>query len=403
MSLIRLSSMRLIRNSNRICLAGHIGVGHLFSHSGFVQDDSLGFLTIVNLAQEFFGLNVELVGISADKDAIRVFTSYGGVGIGKPRRGLTPFEVKILSRLGGNPLFIQQMALEAFGRFYGNGVSESAVSFMYALSESILDSLSKAVPSSKVLRSSDDLSSDIVWGVNIDFNGVPLTLLATINGSRIGLGPCEDLEGNVYRGIKLRLLKSLKAVKVPTIVIESKAFNPALDVKEESFLVRYNKDVDNSAVALSLIDSLKELSFPFLFIDTAFPLVSKPTIELEGKRFLLRLSKLIKSLSKAKTSKGKATVLGELAKLVSEDAGGVVFMSSRVNRVARAVGLMPGTGAVISMCLSKKYIEEYKIPFVTEEDLSKMVQVIKRAVVKLWDNIDQAQREINLKFIGFGR
>ncbi|MCX8127338.1 MAG: hypothetical protein N3C62_01115 [Synergistetes bacterium] len=402
MNLIRAGFMLLTKGSPRICLAGHIGVGHVFSHSGFVQDDSLGFLTVVNFVKELFGLDIKLVGTSVDGDSIKVFTSYGGVGIGKPRRGLTPFEISALRKAGGDPLFVQRLALEIFGRFYGNGISESAVSFMYALSESILDSLNRAIPESKLLKCEDEISSDIVWGVNIDFWGVPLAILATVNGSKIGLGPCEDLEGNVYKGVKFRVLRSLRALKIPTIVVESKAFNPALSVDVPSFLVRYNEEVDNSAVALSLVDSLKELGYPFLFISKAFPLLSKPAIEVESKKFVSRLLRLVKAFYRVKTSKSKVLILGELAKLISEDAGGVSFMSSRVNKVARAVGLMPGTGAVISMCLPKGYIKEHKIPFVTEDDLAKMTQVVRKAVIRLWDRIEDAQRELNLKFKALG-
>jgi len=394
--------MLQIDKRGRLCVAGHIGVGHLFSHSGFVQDDSQGFLSVVKFAQEIFGIKIEIKEIQADKESIRVYTSCGGIGIGKPRRGLTPFEVNALKRVEGvNPLLIQRSALEVFGRFYGNGVSEGAVSFMYALAESLLDSLSKVIPESVILRAQDDICSDVVWGVNANLNGVPLTLVATINGSRMGLGPCEDLEGNVYRGIKYSLLKKLGGLRVPTIVVESKVFNPAIEVKEETFVVRYNADIDNSTVALSLREALKELSLPFLFIDNAFPLTSKPSIGLEMEKFISNLSKLVRFLSRVKSSKKKALLFGELAKLVSEDAGGVVFMSSKVNRLARAVGLMPGTGAVISTCVSKGYVDEYRIPFVDEEDIRRMVMVLKRAIFKLWDRIEEAKRELILKFRNF--
>ncbi|MBC7239447.1 MAG: hypothetical protein H5T71_05045, partial [Chloroflexi bacterium] len=221
------------------------------------------------------------------------------------------------------------------------------------------------------------------------------------NGSRAGLGPCEDLEGNVYRGIKLRLLKKLRALKTPTIVVESKAFNPAIEISQRSFLVRYNKEVDNSTVASSLCKALEELSFPFLCLDTAFPLLDKPAIEVEVERFLKHLLNLAKALSKSKTSRKRALLLGELAKLVSEDAGGIVFMSSQINRVARAVGLMPGTGAVISMCLPKAYIEEYRIPFVDERDVDETVLILRKATLRLWEGIEDAQRELNLKFRRF--
>lgn len=395
--------MRRTKKQHRICVAGHVGVGHVFSHSGFVQDDSLGFAVVVRIVEELLDLNISIEDVSVTDGSIKVYTSLGGIGVGRPRRGLTPFEEEIVKGVRGDPLLLQYLALQAFGRFYGNGVDEVAVSLMYAISESVVDSIGRALPEAVCLRSNDDVSSDIVCGLNVDYDGVPLTILITVNGSRIGLGPCEDIEGNVYRGIKLKVLKLLGALGVPTVVVESKAYNPALTVDRKSFLVRYNGEVDNSVVAESLRESLEELGFPFLFLDSAFPLTRKPAIDRETSRFASRALRLIGSLSKARSSRNKAVILGELARLISEDAGGIVFMSSGINRLVRAVGLMPGTGAVLSMCVPRDYVDRYRIPFITERDISDMALVVRRAIHKLWGVFEEAQKELSLKMRRFGR
>ncbi len=394
--------MRLINDGFRICVAGHVGVGHVFSHSGFVQDDSLGFAALVRFIQERFGLNIVIESVTVADDTIKVVTSLGGVGVGKPRRGITPFEAKAIESASGDPIFSWRLALELFGRFYGNGMSEVAVAFIYALSESVVDSLRKAIPDFRCLKSDDDVSSDIVCGVNLEYEGIPLTLLLTVNGSRLGLGPCEDLEGNVYRGIKRRVLSSLRALRVPTIIVESKAYNPALRVEEESFVVRYNEEVDNPIVARSLKEALCELGFPFSVVNSAFPLTDRASIDRETRSFASRSLKTVRAISKAKTSRKKAILLGDLARLLSEDGGGIVFMSSSVNKVARAVGLMPGTGAVISISLPERYIREYKIPFITEKNVSDMVLVIRKALPKLWGRIEEAHRLLQVRCNRFG-
>jgi len=70
---------------------------------------------------------------------------------------------------------------------------------------------------------------------------------------------------------KRGLIEKLGVLRSPTIVVESKAYMPALRVERETVLVRYNSSIDNVTVAKSLVATLKELGIDYLEIPTAFP------------------------------------------------------------------------------------------------------------------------------------
>ena len=51
-----------------ICIAGHIGVGHVFSHSGINQDDSQGFAAISRILCEHFGIRTVIKEVFVEKE-----------------------------------------------------------------------------------------------------------------------------------------------------------------------------------------------------------------------------------------------------------------------------------------------------------------------------------------------
>ncbi len=62
--------------------------------------------------------------------------------------------------------------------------------------------------------------------------------MLTVNGSRGGgVGPIEDLEGNIILGDKGKLMQKIGLDKIPTIIIESMNFSPGNCnlLKENSF------------------------------------------------------------------------------------------------------------------------------------------------------------------------
>ena len=108
-----------------ICIAGHVGVGHVFSHSGFVQDDSQGFVVVGHMIKNLFKVNTKIKSVEVDikTNTVTIETKGGGIGRGYPRRGITPFEAEMLKRLKGEEsLFPHYATLKVFGRLYGHGI-----------------------------------------------------------------------------------------------------------------------------------------------------------------------------------------------------------------------------------------------------------------------------------------
>ncbi len=72
----------------------------------------------------------------------------------------------------------------------------------------------------------------------LDFDTTPVALMATVNATAGGLGPNEDLEGNIGLGAKGKMMKELGLNSAPGIVVESKAYIPSKgdQLQESTFL-----------------------------------------------------------------------------------------------------------------------------------------------------------------------
>jgi hypothetical protein len=95
--------------------------------------------------------------------------------------------------------------------------------------------------------------------------------------------------------------------------------------------------------------------------------------------------------AKADNCGEKNTIAGELATLIKYDLGGVVFMSNKVNDIVDNGGLLPGTSAVISSAVSKKYISHHQIPMLSDDDLEMYIQTIVVAINMLHSRISEAE------------
>lgn len=381
-----------------LCIAGHAGVGHVYSHSGFVQDDTQGLVVLAAILAEEYGLDMSVsdVSILNRGGRLQIGLRSGGRGVAHPRRGLTPQEVRLAEQLKGkNALFVQRCVLECFGRIYGNGVLEVPTSVEYALCEALLESLAAHVPGFLLER--ECAGGDMIGGCPAEVGGIPVTFLLTVNGSREGLGPCEDREGNVPLGAKGRVMDKLGIVMAPTVIIESKAYNPALKgLKENSFMVRYNREVDNETVGKCLTASLDFLSLPSRSDDQAFPL-HQGAMRRQTESAGAALVQFGEELARCGSSSEKVSLIAEIAKYVSEDLGGIIFMSDRVHDRARSAGTMPGTSAVLSSVVTADYIREAGIPYVVPQDVMAFSQVLTAAVPLLWQRFDQARAELQSK------
>ena len=153
-------------------------------------------------------------------------------------------------------------------------------------------------------------------------------------------------------------MEKLGVLKVPTIIAESKAFVPATDnIESETFLVRYNSKIDNTVVGKSLEKALEEVRTTWRSSDSAFPFPEGQMAE-NAKSFSNRLTSLSRKIGEAASSAEKSRIAREICYMVSQDLGGIIFMSNEVNDIYRSAGLDPGTSAVLSIIVPRSYIEK---------------------------------------------
>ena len=102
-----------------------------------------------------------------------------------------------------------------------------------------------------------------------------------------------------------------------------------------------------------------------------------------SSNFADRLENIAAELRKTEKSSVKVRLIGELAKLVSEDAAGFTYMSRPVFAESSSPGLHPGTSAVLSMIVGKNYIKDHVIPLITGPDRDDYVRIILSALKKI--------------------
>lgn len=372
-----------------IAVAGHAGSGHCHSHNQYLQEDSGGLATVLALFQEATGLPLTIKEIRAAtgvRGSITVETVSGGIGTCAPRRGVTVQEARLAKSLEGrDAIRTQTLAMEAFGRFYGQGVHETPVALQTAIANAAVDSFIKNYPD-RFAHAVEDIAHCCgnIAGAVLDFDGIPVSVLATVNATPDGTGPVEDLEGNAAAGAKKTVMEALGMLDVPTIVVEGKVYAPAYSDAADNpyFLIRADRKDDNPIVAEALESAGKKLGYPVTFRDDVMkrvPGVLENTTKALGDAVIAAGQEL----KDARYSQQKIAALAKLARLVSEDGAGVSFMSDRLHEVIGGTGIMPGMGAVISYIMPKSYRDAYIFPFLTEDDIPRYTAMVKTGVTEL--------------------
>ena len=67
-----MTAIQLREGRGAFGVVGHVGVGHVHSHSGFVQDDSVGFAVAAGLLQRA----LQVKGVQDGIDAVRRVLKY---------------------------------------------------------------------------------------------------------------------------------------------------------------------------------------------------------------------------------------------------------------------------------------------------------------------------------------
>jgi hypothetical protein len=268
--------------------------------------------------------------------------------------------------------------MKAFGRMYGQGAMETPVALQGAVALAVLDSFHKKAPwkvhvtAQKYRGSIDKMAAAVV-----DVDGIPVSLLLNINGSEGGIGPDEDNEGNTAIGEKSEIMDRVGFNDVPAIIVESKAYSPSLSdgLEKPTFVIRAQEGIDNLPLAKALAASAQKLELPHVLLTDSLPQV-KGQLAGATAAFADKVAGLAERLKIAEASRDKVEIVAELARLISEDAGGVSFMSDGLHEVVRSAGIVPGKAAVLSLFVPKSYRDHWKIPVVSPEDIEQYRQII---------------------------
>ena len=389
----------------KIGLAGHIGVSHAHSHSGFVQEDGVGFSVLGNIFRLAapVDLRIAQVEVAAEQGRISITLEGGGSGTAVARCGITPAEAALMqAALGENGLSPQTLATTIFGRVHGQGILEIPATFITALARAVVATFLTNYPERFHFFEEDTPQScGCFLGTVLQIDGIPVSALLTVNAGLGGLGPNEDTEGNIPIGNKGRLMRLLGMDALPTIIVESKAYVPFWSdkIKETTLIVRANQEHDNAVVGECLVEAAETLGYPVYLPPTPYPRKTGSLMQ-STKEIGKRISDLGNRLAQACNCGEKNAITGELATLVKYDMGGVVFMSDGVNDIVDHGGLLPGTAAVLSSAVSSEYISRHQIPLLTENDLEIYVQTVVKAIRILHTRLPEACEQLRKRAIG---
>lgn len=237
-------------------IAGHAGVGHSHSLNNQVQDDSCGLSVVLSLFKMATGLSLKIEKLEYDGKKVIATLDSGGVGEGEARRGITPQEKRLAEYLIGKEVInTHTLVLEAFGRVYGQGVLETPVAFQTAIANAALNSFVLNYPDNfhKIIEGGKT-NCGVIAGTVLDMGGYPISVLGTVNATRGGLGPMEDMEGNSMQFNKGEIIKALGMDKLPTIIVEAMIYSSFSEgLTENTYFVRADEVDDNIVVANSLV------------------------------------------------------------------------------------------------------------------------------------------------------
>lgn len=377
--------------SPRAGLAGHIGVGHAYSHSGFMQEDSVGFAMVLEVLRRVCPMDFTIASVEVHGNTVSVTTEQGGQGSATAIRGYTPSERDMMQRVVGECcLAPQTLATRAFGRMYGQGANETASSFSLALSKAYVDTVRRCWPDATLYAQEDVLGccGEFLGGM-MSIDATPVAWLLSVNASEGGIGPVEDAEGTIPVGNKGKLMQELGIDMVPALILESKAYVPAMKeiVTENAFFARWNNEYDNPVVGACLVRALEESGLPFHADDEAYP--RNASLASETRRIGELIAELGTAYSTTKSSHKKVLIAGELARIVSQDLGGSIFMSEAIFSYAGGGGLWPGHGAVLSLLATQEYAEAVISMIVTDEELAQSADISIETALLMAERYDE--------------
>lgn len=382
-------------NQAMIGLCGHCGCGHAHSHNGFTQDDSAGFAVVAAILRQIMPLDTGVRHIESSPDGqITVELNCGGEGKAFSAAGVTPFEKELLKKaVGQDAILPQALGMMVFGRVYGQGAMETATAFITAACLAVVDGFSRNYKTrTETALEHIEGSCGITLGTMVKISGVNTGVLLVVNASWGGIGPVEDLEGNIASGPKADLMDKLGLRELPTLVVESKAYVPTLSDgipgNDNTLMIRANSEYDNLVVAQAMQEAANALGEKVIYDIHAYP---RHTDALKNASMALgdKIIELGRKLKSSETSVEKVRLAARLNRLARLDFGGVSFMTNDLNNTVGGGGLIPGTAAVLSMVVTRDYIDKWIIPAMTPGDLSRYVALTLKSLEILGCRIDE--------------
>ncbi len=386
----------------RFGIVGHAGCGHSNSHCGFVQDDSGGLaavLCILKRALPEVDLRIASVDVKTGvQGGFTVRTVAGGEATAYARRGVTPYEAELSQRVvGKEAVCTQALSMYAFGRTLGQGAMEVPVALQTAIANAALESFRLKFPQYFVCGK-EEIEGNIgcQLGCVLDVDGIPVSLLGVVNATAGGLGPNEDLEGNVNLGGKAEMMRQLGLDRLPTILVEGKVCAAPVSpvINEPTFVTRAYVGDDNVTVSECLEAAAQDLGYPIVYPRELLARKAGAMRELT-QRMGENIMELGNALAKATKSGEKVRIAAELNRFVSQELGGVTFMSDDIHEVMGGVGAIPGTTGCLSLFISNEELNKVVYPSLTLQDVGRFADVILQAVGKLAKREQEALREVD--------
>ena len=274
---------------------------------------------------------------------------------------------------------------------------EVPVAFQTAIANASMDSFSKNFPDFfKLVDEEIEGNCGKILGTQLCIDGVNVSVLALSNASIGGIGPNEDIEGNVNLYEKGKLMAELGLDSLPSYVIEGKVCAQpfSAEISEPTFLIRAFPDHDNPIIARSLEKAAQKLNYPAAY---KADLLSRSdnamrNLTQEQGEYIQELGRKI---SGSTTAVEKVRLAAELNRFASEDLGGITFMSEDVHRVMGGVGCIPGTSCVLSLFIPNPQLEEDVIPTLTIDDADRYVNLIIEGISFLRNLTEEALLHMN--------
>ena len=383
-----------------VAIVGHAGAGHSNSHCGFIQDDSGGLTAVMTILRRLTGLDLTITAVDVVQGmsgSFTVHTASGGVASSSPRRGITAFEADLAQRVVGEQAVCSQaLSMKAYGRTLGQGAMEVPVALQTAIANAAMDSFVKNYPDRFFTGDEGVEGNEGRWiATMIDVDGVPVALMGLLNATSGGIGPNEDVEGNVNLAGKAEVMAQLAMDRIPTIMVEGKVCaSPVSEVIEvPTFVTRAYEGDDNVTVSECLEAAANKLGYPIVF----------PRQLLARKKNAMRdltrvmgehVMDLAKRFAEATTSREKVLLAAEINRYVSEDFGGVSFMSDDLHEVMGGVGGVPGLTGCLSLFVSNAERAKTVYPILCQADADRYADVILAGVGEVYKRMDDAMNEV---------